>query len=82
MVEMVLEIVKWVAIYFVVGAAVIGFLNAVEEIEWWVEEFGLRVFIAWPIWVGSAVLVVVYRSASKTAREIQKYAENKRKSKK
>lgn len=76
------EIVKWAVAYFVIGAAVTGFLDKDEDLKWFLEEFGAIIFIVWPIWLASAVLEAVYRSASKTAREIQKYAENKQKSKK
>lgn len=79
---MIWQIVKWVAIYFVVGAVVTGFLDADEDLKWFLEEFGAIIFIVWPIWLASAILEAVYRSAAKTAREIQKYAENKQKSKK
>lgn len=73
---MIWQILKWVAVYFVVGAAVTGFLDKDEDMKWGLEEFGAIVFIGWPVWLVSAILTMVYYSARETARKIQRNKHN------
>ena len=75
---MIWQILKWVAVYFVVGAAVTGFLDVDEKME---DELGISVvilFIGWPVLLVTVILIAVYCSARKTARKIQRNMKNKR----